>query len=319
MASSSGGGDDGDGDGDEALVALKCTNPDFLEQEGCRREIIVISTAEISSWDLQGILNHQVIIVKASRNRLMQQSSYFSGLLCGSFSESSLDSIEVKWDVETFLTLIQSMFGSSMDITPINFLPLFEAALFFGVELLLMKCKTWLHEMASSMPPLQLMQLDNLIQIWKFSVEHAYNLIPELCTGYLARNFSWAMGCISFCEIPFNLLISSMRHPDLTVHSERHLADACLIWLTSNIENSKIILNYQYLFLEILKEIRLCLLPLGYAAGKRRCRYLSKIADESIVFILNVVRSSIPNLIQASCECDSRRLQLRLTNFTKCR
>ncbi|XP_047333448.1 BTB/POZ domain-containing protein FBL11 [Impatiens glandulifera] len=314
MASSSGGGGDGDGV-DDGLVALKLIDPDFLEQEGCCREIIVISTSDISSWDLPSILNHQVIIVKVSRNRLIQQSLYFRALLCGSFSESSLDSIEVNWDIETFLTLIESMFGSSIDVTPINFLPLSEAALYFRVELLLMKCKTWLSEMASSTPPLQLMQLDNLIQIWKFSSEHAYDLNPELCTVYLARNFAWAMHCISFCEIPFNLLFSSMRHPDLTVHSERHLADACLIWLTSNIEISNIIANYVNPFLDILKEIRLFFLPLGYAAGKRRCCYLSEIANQSTVSILNVVRSSNTSLIQELC--DSKQLKLRLTNFTK--
>lgn len=57
-----------------------------------------------------------------------------------------------------------------------------QAALFFGVEALLLKCKTWFAEKTSlraiSSPPIY---LDDLIEIWNFALEHG-----EDSTNYLS-------------------------------------------------------------------------------------------------------------------------------------
>lgn len=47
----------------------------------------------------------------------------------------------------------------------------FQGALYFGVEMLLTRCKTWFSNVASSEVPPQI-QLDDMIYIWSFGLEH---------------------------------------------------------------------------------------------------------------------------------------------------
>lgn len=75
----------------------------------------------------------------------------------------------------------------------LNFLLQFQGALFFGVDTLLLKCKIWFSELISSKGPLSLqIQLDDLIHIWDFGLEHGehfiwflqpvrYDCISKLC------------------------------------------------------------------------------------------------------------------------------------------
>ncbi|XP_075673106.1 uncharacterized protein LOC142642595 isoform X2 [Castanea sativa] len=49
-----------------------------------------------------------------------------------------------------------------------------------------------------------------------------------------ARNFMWAMSSKLFGDVPYNLLLSCIEHPHLTVHSEMHLSDALLVWVDAN-------------------------------------------------------------------------------------
>ena len=50
-----------------------------------------------------------------------------------------------------------------------------QAALYFGVEMLLTRCKSWFSMVASSEAPPQI-QLDELIYIWIFGLEHGGKL-----------------------------------------------------------------------------------------------------------------------------------------------
>ncbi|EFH57798.1 predicted protein [Arabidopsis lyrata subsp. lyrata] len=139
---------------------------------------ISISASEIVSWGLSKILSYGRVKVRAHRTRqvfmllistldlywLIEESSYFHGLLSGSFSESGLDHISVEWNPETFLNLLMCLYGYSIDIT---------AALYFGVARLLSKCKSWLSVLASSNDTaLPKLELSDLIQIWSFGLEH---------------------------------------------------------------------------------------------------------------------------------------------------
>ncbi|CAK9159572.1 unnamed protein product [Ilex paraguariensis] len=225
-------------DDDDDMVVLRCIDPNYIEPEPDHEQIL-ISTADINNWDLLFILSNQTVQVKANRNRLIEQSSYFRGLLSGSFSESCLECISIHWRLETFLSVLRCLFDCPVDVTSDNFLSLYEAALFFGVEMLLLKCKIWLTEVTSlkGLSSLQL-QLHELIHIWKFGLEHgkANDFIPELCTSYLARNFMWAVCSDSFSDVPCDLFVSCIKHLQLTVDSEKHLCDAVLVWLASNKE-----------------------------------------------------------------------------------
>ncbi|KAI8560126.1 hypothetical protein RHMOL_Rhmol04G0231700 [Rhododendron molle] len=212
---------------------------------------------------------------------------------------------------------------------------LLKAALFFGVEMLLLKCKAWIIDLLSREGICSLQQLDNLIHIWRFGVQHANDFIPELCTSYLARNFSanlfllmqphnsrlllqmWAMNCNSFPCIPWNLLVSCVKHPDLTVDSERLLADSLIAWLASNNEQVERWHNTEDDCSGILKEIRISILPLWFAAGKRRCCHFSKLAEESIDDTLNLMTRPSTSMMNVSGDVDSRHFKIRLTQYTK--
>lgn len=154
------------------LVSLICCdfNPD---EEPNNSYQITISTAEISIWDLPSILTHKLLKIEVNPNRLIEESSYFRGLLGGSFSESRLDSVSIHWDVASFVSVLRIVYGCEVEISSDSFVPLYEAALFFGVEKLLVKCGTWLAEV-TSFSGLQSPQLflDDLIRIWKYGYDH---------------------------------------------------------------------------------------------------------------------------------------------------
>ncbi|KAL0344768.1 UNVERIFIED_CONTAM: BTB/POZ domain-containing protein FBL11 [Sesamum radiatum] len=96
--------------------------------------------------------------------------------------ENGLSSVSVHWDVESFANVLRFIFGCPVEITSNNFIPLNEAALFFGVETLLLKCRVWLEEVTSQS---QLLCLDSLIDIWKYGLERGVTgkLLCELISG----------------------------------------------------------------------------------------------------------------------------------------
>lgn len=251
---------------DDDFITVVCSNPNPIQANTTSTDIeILISVTNIPSWDLPSILCHQTVKVQAHRNRLIQHSSYFNGLLSGSFSESGLDCIAIEWNLEAFLHILNCIYDCPLDVTSNNFLPLYEGALYFGVEMLLMRCKTWFSEVVSTEVPPQV-QLDDLISIWSFGLEHARDFLPELCGSYLARNFMWAISMNCFVDIPYDLLLSCVKHMNLTVDSEMHLSNALLVWIDANTECMEGLSRNEDVCTGILKQIRLSLLPLWFAA-----------------------------------------------------
>ncbi|XVF55671.1 hypothetical protein PTKIN_Ptkin06aG0055700 [Pterospermum kingtungense] len=247
---------------------------------------------------------------------LIEESSYFRGLLSGSFSESCLDCISIQWQLETFFNVVKCMFGCPLDITSKNFIPLFQAALYFGVEMLLMQLKSWFSEVSLSKDP-GLIQLDDLIHIWNFGLEHANGFVQELCTSYLARNFMWAMSNKIFKEMPYDLLLLCIKHPHLTVDSEKHLSDALLIWLDSNTEQLERSSKTESEFSEILKQIRISLLPLWFAAGKRSSSIFSELANASVDSIFRLMKLTSSGSLNVLGDGDFSHLRIRLTEYSK--
>ncbi|XP_024188680.1 BTB/POZ domain-containing protein FBL11 isoform X2 [Rosa chinensis] len=303
---------------DDDFITVVCTNPKAVTTTttaAAEREVL-ISVSDIQSWDLPAILYCQTLKVKAHRNRLIQHSSYFHGLLSGSFSESGLDCIAIEWNLETFVDVLNCIYGCPLDVTFDNFLPLIEGALYFGVEMLLTKCKTWFSEVASSEVPPQ-MQLDDLIYIWSFGLEHACDFLPELCASYLARNFMWAISVNCFVDIPYELLLSCVKNINLTVDSEMHLADALLIWLDANTARMEGLNVNGGDCTGILKQIRTTVLPLWFAAEKRSSCHFSKFADESINSIFRLLKIPSSGSIHALGDGHLHDLRIRLTKFSK--
>ncbi|XP_055807426.1 BTB/POZ domain-containing protein FBL11 isoform X3 [Solanum dulcamara] len=301
---------------DGETVILNCIDSDGSRLDGDHEEI-AISTAEVGQWDLTSLAHRPIIKIKANRQRLIQHSSYFLGLLSGSFSESCFDSISIHWDMESLLSMLRFIFGCSMDLTSENFLPLYEAALFFGVDKLLLVCRSWLDYVTSEVriwPP-QLC-LEDLVHIWDYGRENAIDFIPQL-TGYLARNFIWMASCDSFHNVPFELLLSCVKHPCLTVDSEKHLCDAILLWLATNTNPSDLLSSTGDAHLEILTEIRTSLLSLPFAAGKRRCPFFSKFAERSVVAICSLATSHSFSLADILGGGDCNQLRIHLTEYTK--
>ncbi|XVF07718.1 hypothetical protein REPUB_Repub06bG0163800 [Reevesia pubescens] len=250
--------------------------------------------------------------------RLIEESSYFRGLLGGSFSESCLDCISIEWQPETFLNVVSYMFRCPLDINSKNFIPLFEAALYFGVETLLSQLKSWFSEVSLSKDPgLFQIQLDDLIHIWNFGLQHANGFVQELCASYLARNFMCAMSNKTFKDVPYDLLLLCIKHPHLTVDSEKHLSDALLIWLDSNTEQLERSSKTESEFSDILKQIHISLLPLWFAAGKRSSSSFSELANDSVDSIFRLMKVTSAGSINVLGDGDLSHLRIRLTEYSK--
>ncbi|XP_041024898.1 BTB/POZ domain-containing protein FBL11 isoform X4 [Juglans microcarpa x Juglans regia] len=302
---------------DDDFIILICSNPNPIEAKTPHEEIH-ISTTDILSWDLPTILSYPTVKVHACRNRLIEKSSYFQGLLCGSFSESCLDSTSIQWNLEIFVHVLKCIYGCPLHFTSKNFVPLFEGALYFGVETLISKCKTWFSEVSSPKGSGSLqIELDDLIHIWIFGLEFAIEFLPELCAGYLARNFMWAMTSKVFGDVPYNLLLSCLDHPYLTVDSEMHLSEALLVWLNAN---SKQLENFSRTGENchgIFRHVRIGLLPLWFAAGKRSSCYFSKVFEESIDLIFRLVDAPPITSMNVLEHADLHHLKIRLTEYSK--
>ncbi|XP_051148897.1 BTB/POZ domain-containing protein FBL11 isoform X3 [Andrographis paniculata] len=226
-------------DSDHLVTLVICSqsysNASGLNQEPRDSNVIAVSTAEIGTWDLPSLISRSALKVEVDPQRLVEQSSYFRGLLGGSFSEARNSSVSIQWEVESFVTVLRVIFGLEIEITVDSYIPLNEAALFFGVDSLLLKCQDWLVKVTSSQGEHQELGFGNdLVCIWKYGVDSSTEFILKLCTGYLAKNFMWALRSNSFKDVPEKLLCACIEHPDLTVESEKQLCDAILSWITTN-------------------------------------------------------------------------------------
>lgn len=59
-------------DGYDKLVVLKCIDPHRTEPDTTDHgddDTVILSTAEIHSWDLSSILAHQIVNIKSDQNR----------------------------------------------------------------------------------------------------------------------------------------------------------------------------------------------------------------------------------------------------------
>ncbi|XP_045795974.1 BTB/POZ domain-containing protein FBL11 isoform X1 [Trifolium pratense] len=301
---------------DDDEVILVCTNLDHHPIQTTQE--ILLSTTDIIVSDLSTFLNFHTIKIQIHRNRLIEQSMYFRGLLGGSFSESCLGSITINWKLPVFVQILKHMCGCPLDITTENVLSLYEGALYFGVEALLLKCETWFSEVFSPNGfRLTQIQMEDLIQIWTYGLDHASDFTLNLCIGYLARNFMWAKQNICFGKIPYNLLLSSVEHPHLTIESEMHLSDALLLWLESNMENLERQSETEDNYIGILKQVHVDLLPLWFAAGKRNSYNFRQLAEESLGSIFRALNILPIGSLDISGYSDLQHLRIRITEYSK--
>ncbi|KAK9126460.1 hypothetical protein Scep_015306 [Stephania cephalantha] len=290
-----------------------------------------LSMDEISEWNIPAILRCRSINVSANRDRLSSQSSFFRGLLSGSCRESYQDRVTIRWNLEIVVEVLRFICGCRLEINVDNFLPLMEGAVYFGVTALLMECKSWFHETTThksiSTPQIP---FNAIVETWSFAVENGYmcavsSFVPELSCGYIARNFvvrvcvtqMWASSCSSFVGIPYNLLRDCLANPHLTVDSEKNLAEALIHWLDCNRKIGCASTTSRDDYGDILKEVRINLLPLGFVIGKKRCRHFSKLACGSIDVISSVLRDPSTGLMRLSGDIIFDSIKIRLTEYTK--
>ncbi|AEC09245.2 ubiquitin-protein ligase [Arabidopsis thaliana] len=301
------------------FVILVVKNPCYQQDDASSSiQEISISASEIASWDMSEILSYGSVKVRAHRTRLIQESSYFHGLLSGSFSESGLDHISVEWNLESFLNLLMCLYGYDIEITSSSFLPLFESALYFGVEKLLSICKNWLSVLASSNDnALPKVELSDLIQIWSFGLEHAGEFVPDLCVAYLAKNFMLVKSDKYFGNVPYELLMWCVKHPHLTVHSEMDLVDGLLIWLDAGGRLSDLPESSQDNTINLMEQVRFSLLPLWFIAGRSKSHGFSKFADQSIELVTKLMKMPSTCLVDSLTDGPPTDVRVRLTEYSE--
>lgn len=140
----------------------------------------------------------------------------------------------------------------------------------------------------------------------------AVNYLRELCTSYLAKNFIWATSCNSFVDAPHDLLLSTIKHPELTVESEKQLCDALLAWVTANKEQCT-----EDVCVNLLKEIRIGLLPLWFTAGKNTHGTLSTCCSDTFYGANFLLKQPSACCMDALADIDLLNLRIRLSEFTQ--
>lgn len=126
----------------------------------------------------------------------------------------------------------------------------------------------------------------------------AIDFIPELCKGYVARNFVWAMSCNSFIDVPYNFLCACIEHPHLTIDSEKKLCEALLLWVSNNGESSQCSLESSNgCYTDILKKVRISLLPLSFVAGSVCLLIFLTGKEETATLVSSQMRVSVAFLI----------------------
>lgn len=257
---------------DDDIVVLEVRSPEtcFDGSVGIERRI-----SEIDAWELQNEElfippeNDRIMKIRVHRNRLIEHSTYFGSLFGGGFKESSLDYLIVEWNLVTFMETLQFIYGGPLHVSFTNFVPLLEGALFFGVESLVIECKSWcVQTLSSKKMKISGDLLRQLIEIWNFVADSGFHIFLDLYAEFLALNFGGIMHCDSFTELPHALLKACISHPLLTVDSERDLCEALLNWLENNCQCSKFSSKIGENPFGILEKVRIGLLPLEFILGQ---------------------------------------------------
>ncbi|CAM0885363.1 unnamed protein product [Alopecurus aequalis] len=295
---------------------------------------------------LAGPLPSPTVAVRADRSRLMESSSYFRALLGGSFrsapsssetpaltirpispaseldfsgrcSESGRGYVRISSNLHAAVQVLRYLFEppASQAITHENFLPLLEGALFLAVENLLLDCERWFRAMRSQSSPV-LVPLDFIIEVWYFAQKHGVTFVEDVCPGYLAQNFVQVISSKFFAQIPYDLLCSIMDCPHLTVDSEKQLCEAILCWVSASIRPcEQLVPNSAHSQLFLLSKVRVCLLPLGFAAGTKR--NLVEFGNNAVRMILNLLKGSLQALLSTDADENLNNYRIRLTEHSK--
>ncbi|XP_008674484.1 BTB/POZ domain-containing protein FBL11 isoform X3 [Zea mays] len=191
-----------------------------------------------------------------------------------------------------------------------------QGALFLAVESLLVECQRWFGTIASQTSAMSV-PLDFIIEVWYFAEEHGVTFVQDICQKFLAQNFAHAISGRSFNKIPYDLLCSAIKCPHLTVDSEKQLCEAILYWVSENMkacEQSNPNSVDGHLFI-LSKQVKICLLPLGFAAGTMR--HWFDFGNKIICTILDLLKDSLKTLLDAVDDGNLDRYCIRITEYSK--
>ncbi|KAB1221289.1 BTB/POZ domain-containing protein FBL11 [Morella rubra] len=158
--------------------------------------------------------------------------------------------------------------------------------------------------------------LAHLISLSSFDNLNLYSFKSEAVGKDLYPQM-WAMSSESFGNVPYNLLLSCIGHPHLTVDSEMHLSDALLVWINASEKQWENFSRHGNDRHSIFRQIRISLLPLWFAAGKRRSYHFSKLSEESIDSIFKLMNVPTINSMNLVRDGDLHHLRIRLTEYSK--
>ncbi|ONM34254.1 ubiquitin-protein ligase [Zea mays] len=195
-----------------------------------------------------------------------------------------------------------------------------QGALFLAVESLLVECQRWFGTIASQTSAMSV-PLDFIIEVWYFAEEHGeffcysvltfpgVTFVQDICQKFLAQNFV----VLFYNMIPF----SEAKIICCLLSSEKQLCEAILYWVSENMkacEQSNPNSVDGHLFI-LSKQVKICLLPLGFAAGTMR--HWFDFGNKIICTILDLLKDSLKTLLDAVDDGNLDRYCIRITEYSK--
>ncbi|XP_021312712.1 BTB/POZ domain-containing protein FBL11 isoform X2 [Sorghum bicolor] len=288
--------------GDAVVLEITDTSSVSAARAPSSPHPLPVSISDLACFDP---LPSPTVAVRVDRHRLIESSSYFRALLGGSFSESGREHVHVSCNLEAAVQVLRYLFepSESFNITHDNFLPLLEGALFLAVESLLVECERWFSTIASQTSAIVSVPLDFIIEVWDFAQEHGVTFVQDICREFLAQNF------VGTCYL-------KKENNLLPLSSEKQLCEAILYWVSENMktcEQSNPNSVDGHLFL--LSKVKICLLPLGFAAGTKR--HWFEFGNNIVCTILDLLKDSLKTLLDAIADDNLERYCIRITEYSK--